>query len=269
MNKGLKPRFCREQIGLLRKEKDGFYLVKPINHPETGDIIINSSSYNFLDRCNGENTIENILNEFLQMYKNVDIKILEEDFTNVLSRFSYLNLINWQENQNPFVVNYEQKIQGKIYKVAEDQDTQKVANFISDNLNNASLSSIIRRDNAYSELAIRSKIFQKVEEFFYSCDEKNNIENLISIEMPHYENVVRANIMYVANEKNVFELLTFAINAMQDISIFPIKKVVYVLNEKLSSELSNLLEKANFYLEAKLENETKDNKIHFLWSCNI
>ena len=221
----------------------------------------------FLKTVMVKKTIDDIIKTMGKKFKNAPENILREDFTNILSRFSFLNLINWQFAENPFAINYTQQIKNLTYKIAEDADTLIVSNFFKKKIDlQGVICSVDFDKNSYSELAIRSKIFQKAEEYILVYNQEKELINIMVLEMPHRTGVTKAKIVFIYDISNFSDLCFFVKEAITDISILPIEKFSILLSTENSKNLEKVLMESNFVFEAKLLNETADNSESYLWA---
>lgn len=68
------PIFKRENLLYFREEKDGYFTIISKKHPETRELIINSTAFKILELADGNRTINEIINDFeenLAMYTEV------------------------------------------------------------------------------------------------------------------------------------------------------------------------------------------------------
>lgn len=266
-----KPKLIKNCFDYIRREKENNYLILLNTHPELGNLWINETTYSILKSFDGEKNIKEIINLFISKFVNLEEKTIDEDIKNVLSRFSFFGLIDWQGYENPFQISYEKSLNNKfILKVAEEKDTLEILNFIksSSELSKGLLSSYFNIKN-YNHLSLRARIFQKIEEFFILYDKNGNIINIISVVMPNLTNSTTGLINFIADIsdlQNVKNLIDFAIIAIPDISIIQLNKITFLGKEEYKNILNSIFSDIGFVNESILKNETSINSLDYLWS---
>jgi len=96
-----KPIFKQTYLTYLRQENENRYSFSPTRFPELQQLYINRLGKNILDKCNGENTIEDILVELLQKY-GVEEKVLNRDVESFMHNAWRLGLLTWKNNMYPY-----------------------------------------------------------------------------------------------------------------------------------------------------------------------
>lgn len=73
------PIFKRENLLYFREEKDGYFTIISKKHPETRELIINSTAFKILELADGNRTINEIINEFRRKFSDVSEDIIKKD----------------------------------------------------------------------------------------------------------------------------------------------------------------------------------------------
>lgn len=269
-----KPKFSKEKIDFFREEKNGYHLVVVDSHPEVGNLLINSTSKEILEYFNGTRTVDDVLSCLSLKYPHIETKILLEDINNVLSRFSYLGIIDWGDSKNPYGVSYEQKVSdGYVMRVAEEKDVPAICealkNLDNETQNENSLLSSYFDPKLYEHLALRTRMFQKMEEFFVLYDEKGILVNVLSIALPYYSKSSSGMMMLVKDISDVYHvegLLNFTFMAARDVLVKRIEKITFLIREEKHNSIIATMQKVGFRQEAILKNETGSNTKDILWA---
>lgn len=276
MKEGI-PVFKRENLLYFREEKEGYFTIISKMHPETRELIINSTAMKILELADGNKTINEIINEFQQKYNDVSKDIIKKDVLKTLSSFTRLGIVEWI-NENPFLFRYEEPInENYSMYIAQENDIRELENFLKVNLDNKKIENnfIIYKNpvilsGEYSELSLRQKLFSYNEEFFL-LKNKNEIEGLLSISLPIFYNIYESVIKLIITPINFFkDLLRYSINYLPFLVIRDITKIsVYESNyEILNNTLKDLLINEGFKKEGELKNELgfgKDLVIYSLY----
>jgi len=276
MKEGI-PVFKRENLLYFREEKEGYFTIISKMHPETRELIINSTAMKILELADGNRTINEIINEFQQKYNDVSKDIIKKDVLKTLSSFTRLGIVEWI-NENPFLFIYEEPInENYSMYIAQENDIRELENFLKVNLDNKKIENnfIIYKNpvilsGEYSELSLRQKLFSYNEEFFL-LKNKNEIEGLLSISLPIFYNIYESVIKLIITPINFFkDLLRYSINYLPFLVIRDITKIsVYESNyEILNNTLKDLLINEGFKKEGELKNELgfgKDLVIYSLY----
>ena len=96
-----KPKFDIEMLDYCRNEREGCVTMVPRLHPETRELIANQTASQILDICNGERTLEKVVDEFAELYPDVDKNLLSQDVYSTLASYTRLGIISWI-GENPF-----------------------------------------------------------------------------------------------------------------------------------------------------------------------
>jgi hypothetical protein len=187
------PIFNKQNLLYIREEKEGCFTIIPKLHPETREILINSTSMEILNLCNGNNTLEKIIEKMNEEYPNVERNRIEIDVYKTISSFSRLGIIEWK-GENPFLDRKETPLNEEFSMViAQENNIREIESFLKSFLNTPFLNreknffykSPLLIPQEYEELSLRQKMFAYTEEFFLLLKE-NKIEGIIAIEIPIY-----------------------------------------------------------------------------------
>lgn len=133
MKEGI-PVFKRENLLYFREEKEGYFTIISKMHPETRELIINSTAMKILELADGNRTINEIINEFQQKYNDVSKDIIKKDVLKTLSSFTRLGIVEWI-NENPFLYKYEEPInENYSMHIAQEDDIREIESFIKSKL---------------------------------------------------------------------------------------------------------------------------------------
>jgi hypothetical protein len=262
-----KPLFGKNTTLFFREENDGHWLLLPRKHPEVKELIINRTSKQILDLCDGNRTVSEIQIEMRRIYTNVESDILEKDVRKIIAQYSRLTLIEWS-GDNPFLLRLEEPLgNGYFAKVGQEDDLQTIHEFLknktvvsksySDQETNylIYLNPIISATE-YFELPLRQKLFNFSEEFFLLYDNERFV-GVISIAMPPRKRMSAIVCTLITPEHVASNHLSYALSSLPFISVADITKVsIYDEDDKLiDMKLENLLYNENFCLEARIKNE--------------
>ncbi|RMG77173.1 MAG: PqqD family protein [Bacteroidetes bacterium] len=182
------PIYREENVLYQREEKSGYWTFIPKFHPETRELIVNRTSKEILNLCNGNNTLEEIEDMMKKKYPDVNEYIIINDVRKTISSFSRLGIIDW-EGENPFLyINEEPLRNGYTMRVAQENDHRAIHKFLSE-LNSIDheryifYRSPIALTNEYNEVSLRQKLFAFSEDFFLLL-KNGKIHGVISIAMP-------------------------------------------------------------------------------------
>jgi hypothetical protein len=84
----------------IRKDLDGYILY----HPGKGLILLNSTAYEIVSKCNGNYTLEEIINLISKKY-GVQIEVVRKDATAFLTNLEQLNLLTSTTDYSYSVMN--------------------------------------------------------------------------------------------------------------------------------------------------------------------
>lgn len=125
------PQFNEEFVVYKREENEGYVSIKTLFPSGASELLINETSKDIIDLCNGENTIIDIVDKMQSIYNGVDRKVLEKDLMNNLLTLNYRQLIIWK-NGNPFFNRYKTELDNKYtVELVDAQDVKKVIEFLT------------------------------------------------------------------------------------------------------------------------------------------
>ncbi len=268
------PIFSKDYLLYFRDEKEGYMTLISKEHPETMELIINPTSKQILELCNGKRTISDIYKTFEKWYPQVSKKKLHMDIIKALSNFSRLGIIKW-EGKNPFVNEMREEIDNNIYMlVGYEEHFSLIMNFLNSfgipqqKYNIAHnyyfyLNPLSIPNHEYRDVAIRQKLFSYSEEFFL-IRRKDKTIGLITVSVPIYQKgKSKAGVinLIVVEKKN--KILDYAFDYI--LRIFPIFSIVQptkikIFLEKEDDEIIAHLKEKGFKLEGKVKNEIDFDK---------
>jgi hypothetical protein len=260
-----KPYYGLSNVSFIREEKNGFWILVPKQHPEIRELIINKTSKQILDLCNGHRTLYEIESEMKKLYPMVDSKKLEDDVKNTIAHYTQLTIIEWS-GENPFLILLA-RVLDKNYrvKIGQISDVSKIHDFIMNTCNkyNEKLESevlfyinpCVSREE-YDEVNIHQKSFLKTEKYILLTID-NNICGVIGIAIPKLMSKAAIITIIITPETIAKMLLSYVMENLLIILNTDITKIsVHDTNEKLINiKLYKIFTKCGFYNEASLKNE--------------
>lgn len=271
MNALEKPMFKKENVLFMREEHEGHWTLLPKFHPETRELIINSTSKMILDFCDGCLTVDMIIKKIVHTNYTIGEEQIRKDVNRALALFSRLQLIEWK-GENPFLFKREQSLSDCSYflQIGTEDELPLILDFIKNSVQNKN--DVIINDKIsyinpncaakeYEELVIRQKLFSYTEDFFLLMN-GNKIEGMISIMAPVYPKTTGEIKLICCPHKYVKELILYSLDNMLFIATTKITKVRITTN---GIELnSNILE--IFSKEYTAKNEYEFDQITYVYS---
>ena len=84
-----KPKFKYSNLGWYREEKEGYWTFIPKYHPETRELVINRTSKDILDFCDGCRTIQQIEEEMKKKYPDAPVNKIKTDIAKMSFTLSH------------------------------------------------------------------------------------------------------------------------------------------------------------------------------------
>ena len=264
---GNKPNFKYTNLGWYREEKEGYWTFIPKYHPETRELVINRTSKDILNFCDGRKSIQQIEQDMKKKYPDAPVSQLKNDRLKMLSKFSRLGIIEW-DGENPFLERKEEPINDKFSMViAQEDNLEDILDFFGDSKNYDNdkyfiYSNPVNVSAEYSEVELRHKLFSFREEFFLIKNQAN-VVGLISIAMPtliYYCSALIKNIItpveFIQDHINysIDNLLFLSVNEVIKIELFEDNSAF------LNDDLKKILISNDFIEEAYLKNELGYNR---------
>ncbi|MEZ0538017.1 PqqD family protein, partial [Caldicellulosiruptoraceae bacterium PP1] len=158
------PKLDEQNLLYKRLEEDGSLIFLSKKHPETQQLSLNDVGRFILEQCNGKTTIGEIVNRILKEYYGASKEKITNDVINILHSLWRFGLIQWI-GENPLLSLFYNMNDGDFtFKMLyEDQvietleKLKKKQHFINP---------YIDEKIAYSETAVRQKVFIFIETFF-------------------------------------------------------------------------------------------------------
>lgn len=125
------PKFEFESLAYYREEKEGNLTIRSKIHPNSIELILNETSKDIMNLCNGERDIKTITKEMMEMYMGASENLILGDIVKFLKEFSKMRLVTWK-NGNPFF--HDNKLQldeGYTVSICSFEDAQKIYKFIN------------------------------------------------------------------------------------------------------------------------------------------
>lgn len=162
-----RPIFEQKNFSFRREEKEGYISVRSTNLPRLQELFLNRTTQNILKKCNGSNTVEQIIRIISDMYPDIQRQVIANDVVKNLSVLSRFQLIEWKE-RNPFMKKLCVAFEGnKEFELLDDGDIREIITFIKANSKNVRFLNVMSRfEPYYDELFIRDVLFNFTEDFF-------------------------------------------------------------------------------------------------------
>jgi len=274
------PMFSKDNLMYFRDEKEGYMTLISKEHPETMELIINPTSKEILELCDGKRSIPDIYKTFEEWYPDVSKKRLQLDINKILSTYSRLGIIKWK-GKNPFIDEMKEEIGGDFsISVGYEEHLPVIMDF----LNSFGipkqelyipddyyfyLNPILLPNQEYKDVVIRQKLFSFSEEFFILRD-KNKLLGLITMGVPIIQKGKSKagviNLIVIKKEDKIFKnLLEYILRIFPMFSIVEPTKIKF-FSEKEDKDIISHLKENGFVLEGTLKNEIGFNKNLTLYS---
>jgi hypothetical protein len=256
-----KPIFNMDNLLFYREEKEGYWTITSKHHPEIRELVINKTTKNILDYCDGQRTINDITNILKKEFPTVSIKVFEKDVSNTLANFSRLMLIEW-DGENPFLFKREEYFEDNyFFRVGQEEDIHGILNFIEANKEIGAKKIVYKnkflREEDYVEIVLRHRIFNYAEEFFF-LEKDDKIYGLISVILPTGSLSQAARIkLIICPIKYLKGLFRYPLDTLPHISISNVTKVRinHFTDEQLDEELLRTITDEGFTQECILSDE--------------
>lgn len=260
------PIFCESNLIFWREENAGYYTVIPKNFPFINYLIINPTGKKILDLCNGENTLQKICNELINLYPEVPKEEITKDIAEILFDFSRCDLIQWKGGNNPFMYINEKKLDnGVIISTALDNELKEICQYFESILANYKqqkgrltyINPIIRPNDYLSELILRQKLFNYSEEFFL-LRENNKINGIITLLIPVEKHFTVATIGVMdVNREYLPSMIDYIAEVIPRIAVKEITKIELQLlkDANITQLIENLIKNTGFINEGTLKHE--------------
>jgi len=274
------PVFSKDNLMYFRDEKEGYMTLISKEHPETMELIINPTSKEILEFCDGNRTISDIYKAFEEGYPDVSKKRLQLDINKTLSTYSRLGIIKWK-GKNPFINEMREEIGGDFsISVGYEEHLPVIMDFLNSfgiheqeyNIPDDFyfyLNPILLPNQEYKDVVIRQKLFSFSEEFFI-LREKNKLLGLITMGVPIIQQgKTKAgviNLIVIKKEDEIFKnLLEYILRIFPMFSIVEPTKIKF-FSEKKDKDIISHLKENGFVLEGTLKNEIGFNRDITLYS---
>lgn len=71
-----RPIFEQKNFSFRREEKEGYISVRSTNLPRLQELFLNRTTQNILKKCNGSNTVEQIIRIISDMYPDIQRQVI-------------------------------------------------------------------------------------------------------------------------------------------------------------------------------------------------
>lgn len=272
------PVFSKDNLLYFRDEKEGYMTLISKEHPETMELIINPTSKEILELCDGKRTISNIYKTFEEWYPKVSKQRLQLDINKTFSTYSRLGIIKWKGG-NPFIDEMREKIGGDLsISVGYEEHLPIIMDFLNSfgiptqeyNIPDDYyfyLNPILLPNQEYKDVVIRQKLFSFSEELFL-LREKDELSGLVTIGVPIIQKGKSKagviNLIIIKKEDIIFKsLIKYALMIFPIFSIVEPTKINF-LSEKEDEDIISHLKENGFVSE-----ETRKNEIGFNKDINL
>ncbi|PIE84896.1 hypothetical protein CSA08_04810 [Candidatus Gracilibacteria bacterium] len=255
-----KPIFNNEKLSFTREEKDGYFLISLKEFPELHEIIVNATAWKIFSLCNGNNTLEDIINVLCEYYENVEYNQIKADMADVLSRFTRLGLIEWEDENDPYIINNDVLYDsGYKIRLARERDYHILFKYLNNVDYNYFYKFVSYLDTDYKDITLRAKIFYRMEDFYILLNADDNIECVIGV-MNSPSQIFRAsNLTFISNSKDLSKcsfLLSFIKDTHNDRALQTISKIRAIIkNDNTNDSIIDMLKSLDFIKEVELKNE--------------
>jgi len=259
-----KPIFSKNYLSYYREENDEHVTILPKRHEEVRELMLNPTAFYILKLCNGENCIRDIITDLNQKY-DASADTISNDVVTTLFQFSLLEIVSWKDD-NPFLeaISHQKYLDSStLFEVGTEGDIVDILNFLSPYLETGKsfqddlISYICPYSNTseYTELALRSKLFNFSEDFFL-IKVNNKIEGIISMRLPILpcSNASPIGLIYCP-AVYFSQLLLFVMENVQEVIVKDITKVTFYSLKGNNKNLIDLLSIHSFKYEGCLEKE--------------
>ncbi|EHK2440408.1 hypothetical protein ACV3P1_01640 [Clostridium perfringens] len=262
----MKYKFNEKSILFERVEKDEntMILFTELQH----QLVLNSTGKKILSLLPNYSDSEEILEELMKFYPNIDKRVLESDLKEILSIFDIYDIISL-DNSNISSDNLENIT---LYKITGDVNYKLVSKFIINALKDDSIK--YYQESAkeyYSPLSLRMRTMQNYE-YGVFAEKNGEILSYMSMSIPAVENcsVVIINSLFFKNTLSKDEIKNL-INGMMNrliriiSAIKPLSKarINFFKSHGTDEEIINIVKSIGFELECILKNETTYGDMKF------
>jgi len=234
--------------------------------------ILNNTAKEITELCDGNNTLEDVINLMKIKYKDINAETIKNDVEQMLLLLDRNELIEWEKNINPFAINeklYEKEIKDnlKLYKTSPYHFKEIYTLLNTQNYNFKIINPVFLKGIFYNEVSLRHRLFN-YSEFFYIL--KNNIETIAIIglldEYPISNKVTLTSCIILNSDiSSIFKLLIS--NLFDDLKDRYSKlKINFFTNHPQKDFITQNLEEMNFIKEAELLHEYNDDENEIIYS---
>lgn len=229
----LKP--CKaESIPYLREEKNGYFSMLS-NNGDPNYSIINKTSKQILDLCDGNKSVDNLWNIMCDQYTNVPKDMLKKDLLIALGELTRLNAIEWESKDNmstnPFVLKASAVITDQIsVSLAGENDIRDISSFLGTFIKNYNETD--ESDYKYfwgtdyreytSPMIVRQCLYSYFKDFFV-VKQQGDVLGLVVVKPANELFLHDATIQMFDVPKELFKSVIFEI--MNYYAAFPFKKI--------------------------------------------
>lgn len=99
------PKFEFARLAYYREENDGYITIRSKMHPQATEIILNETSKDIINFCDGSKDIKSVVEEMIKLYSGATEDLVLSDIIKCLEEFNRMKLISWKD-EDPFFNNY-------------------------------------------------------------------------------------------------------------------------------------------------------------------
>lgn len=164
-----------------RENPDGSLDIISAKHPEIKSLQMNKVGRYVYERCNGINTVSDLLTCIMSDYKNVSYDKVKKDLFDILFLYWRTGFINWR--QNPYEYFYKNCYDGYEFRVLTEDEAAMILAKVKES---SDPNYDIKYDKKYAlnERRIRQSIYLNLEQYAYIL-ENNNLKFLICLKSDH------------------------------------------------------------------------------------
>jgi hypothetical protein len=257
------PFFKKQNILYERPEKNGYWTFISTTHPETGEIIVNPTSREILQLCDGRRTLDQMRKLLKKRYTIRNDEQLVSDINQTVASFSRVGLIEWN-GKNPFLFDNPEPMTKDVWlRIGQEYDLTVMRNFIRRFMKQplkdyvCYFSPLIYKDE-YNELNIRRKLFTYNEEFFLVFRKKTLI-GLIAIELnttPSPDTAATIKLL-ITPPQFMSSFIRYAQDNLLAIAVKDVTKITVFedATKPLSKKLKQILKNEHYAPEGTLRHE--------------
>ena len=281
------PTFDQNRVLYKRKEKDG-YQVLVNNRPTTPDHfkLINNTTQQIIDLCDGKKRIEDICMTLAEVYPQVDKRELTEDVSGAIFLLDQAGFIKWQNNNSPFMPPEKSLLLDQVddFKLTKAYlgNVSEIIKVVYKALGRAKEDShhmlmmnnrnIINENRKmyYSKILTEHRIINSSEVFYLLRDKENTIVGVVSYYVKHGQKLC-STLQLVCIDKSLDseKIQKFLQRVCSDVENFSYKvKVPVSLDNELTKILTEVCQCEKYAKEGIISIIYNDNDVEIYSKIN-